>query len=193
VKLDHKYKYEIDSFKLLVDEFERQVDDYKLKNQHYVNETIVHDLNEYQAPRYISNYKSILTSSLIIEAQGLLDFFLPVIVGHFAKMKNKDISPFKSGNVLCWAKNTLKNKIGSNYNFGTEPHCKLKEFYEFRNDHIHHGGYMSSDERRQLLKANSGISACEFTDLYVVDFSYCRGVITYIEKYFDGIIESFNT
>jgi len=71
VKLDHRYKYECDSFKLLVDEFERQVDDYKLKNQHYAEETIVHDLNEYQAPRYISNYKSILTSSLIIERAHL--------------------------------------------------------------------------------------------------------------------------
>lgn len=192
-----RYKYECDSFRLLIEEFERQVDNYKNRNEHYAQEVTAHDIDEYQAPKYIPNYKSILTSSLIIEAQALLDFFLPLLVGHIAKIKNKSISPFdkswKGGSVLCWTKHVLNNELGLSYDFGQGPHCKLKEFYEFRNDHIHYGGYVSSDKNKSRLKGKDGISSCEFTDLYIVEFSCCRSVINDIEQYFGEIYECSKT
>lgn len=191
MNLDHRYKYECDSFRLLIDEFERQAEEYNLKNERYINEVTVHDSNEYQSPRYISNYKAILTSSIITEAQALLDFFLPVVVNYLAKIKNINISPFdkswKNGNILCWTKFVLKRELGLKYDFSRGPYCKLKEFYKVRNDHIHYGGYLSSDKNRSLLKGKDGISVCEFTDLYNVDFSYCRIVINDIEELFSGV------
>jgi hypothetical protein len=194
VKFSHRYKYECDSFRLLIDEFERQVADYNNRNEFYIKEVVAHDLDEYQAPKYVSNYKSILTGTLIIEAQGLLDFFLPLMVGNLAKIKEKSISPFdkswKGGNILCWTKHVLIKELCLSYDFGRGPHCKLKEFYNFRNDLIHYGGYVSSYENKSLLKGKNGISSCEFSGLYVVEFSYCRSVINDIEKYFCGIFES---
>lgn len=177
--------------RLLIDEFEKQVDEYKTRNQKYISEVVAHDRNEYQPPKYISNYKAILTSSLLIDAQGLLDFFLPIIVGHIYDIKQNSISPFdkswKKGNVLCWTKVVLKKELGLSYDFSQGAYSRLKEFYEFRNDQIHNGGYVSSENNRQLLKGKQGIDACEYTELYVVDFYYCRGVIDDIEAFFDQI------
>ncbi len=195
MRFDHRYKYECDSFRLLIEEFERQEESYKARNKHYIQEVEAHDLDEYLAPKYISNYKSILTSSLIAEAQGLLDFFLPIMVGHFAKERGKIISPFgkmwKRGSVLCWTKHVLNSELGLRFDFGQGTHCKLKEFYEFRNDHIHYGGYVSSDKNTSRLKGKEGISSCKYTNLYIVEFSYCRSVINDIEHYFDEIYECF--
>lgn len=188
---DHMYKNVCDSFRLLIDEFEGQAEDYQKRNAHYINEVMPYNIGEYQPPKYIANYKPILTSSLIVEAQALLDFFLPLMVNAVAQHRNKDISPFdkswKGGNVLCWTKHVLKKELGLSYNFGQGPHSKLNEFYEFRNDHIHHAGYASSEKNKSLLKGKSGISICNSTDLYIVEFSYCRAVIDEIEEYFSEI------
>jgi hypothetical protein len=177
--------------RLLIDEFEKQAEEYNARNQQYISEVEVHDRNEYQPPKYISNYRTILTSSLLIEAQALLDFFLPIIVGHISLVKRKDITSFdklwKKGNVLCWSKFVLKKELGLSYDFGRGAYGKLKDFYEFRNDQIHNGGYLSSDENRRLLNGKLGIDACKYSKLYVVDFSYCRGVIDDIECFFDQI------
>ncbi|WP_320040736.1 hypothetical protein [uncultured Desulfobacter sp.] len=175
----------------MIDEFQKQADEYNARNQVYISEVEAHDLTEYQPPKYISNYKTILTSSLLIEAQGLLDFFLPIIVGYISQVKKMDISAFdkswKGGNVLCWCKKVLKKELGLNYDFSRGAYGKLKDFYEFRNDQIHNGGYLSSDKNRHLLGGKKGIDVCEYTDLYNIDFAYCRGVIDDIEKLFNQI------
>ena len=187
----HIYKYECDSFRLLIDEFEEQLEDYQKKNANLINEKMAYDLGEYQPPKYISNYKPVLTSALIVEAQALLDFFLPLMLNAVAKQKNIEISPFdrtwKGGNVLFWTKHVLKNELCVNYNFGQGPHSKLSELYEVRNDHVHHAGYASAGKNKSQFKKGSGISVCESTDLYFVEFSYCRTVIDEIEKYFSEI------
>lgn len=191
MNLDHRYKYECDSMRLLINEFEKQVDEYNSRNHHYISELDAHDHGEYRPPKYVANYKAILTNSLLIEAQTLLDFFLPIIVGHISKSQQKCISPFdkswKKGNVLCWTKTVLKAELGLSYDFSRGSYSKLKEFYEFRNDQIHNGGYVSSAENRSLLNGKNGIKVCEYTELYVVEFSYCRDVINQIEEFFDQI------
>jgi hypothetical protein len=182
--------------RLLIDEFEKQADEYNARNQVYITEVEAHDLNEYQPPKYISNYKTILTSSLLIEAQGLLDFFLPIIVGHISCVKKIDVSAFdkvwKRGNVLCWCKQVLKKELGLSYDFSRGAYGKLKDFYEFRNDQIHNGGYLSSDENKHLLNGKKGIDACKYTKLYIIDFAYCRCVIDDIEELFDQIYSGKN-
>jgi len=50
-----------DRFRLLVEEFENQVNNYNKKNKQYINEIVVHDANEYLPPKYIPNYKLTLT------------------------------------------------------------------------------------------------------------------------------------
>ncbi|MBS0423866.1 MAG: hypothetical protein JSR71_05445 [Proteobacteria bacterium] len=61
MKLGDRYKYECDRFRLLVEEFENQVNNYNKKNKQYINEIVVHDANEYLPPKYIPNYKLTLT------------------------------------------------------------------------------------------------------------------------------------
>lgn len=182
--------------RLLIDEFEKQADEYNARNQVYISGVEAHDLTEYQPPKYISNYKTILTGSLLIEAQGLLDFFLPIIVTHISRIKKTDIPAFdkswKGGNVLCWCKKVLKNELGLNYDFSRGAYGKLKNFYEFRNDQIHNGGYLSSDKNRHLLNGKKGIDACKYTELYIIDFAYCRGVIDDIEDLFNQIYSGKN-
>lgn len=105
MKLSDRYKYECDTFRLLIEEFENQVNNYNKENKQYINEIVVHDVDEYFPPKYIPNYKLILTSFLLIEAQGLIDFFIPIIVNSLARIKNVSVSDFdetwKNGNVLC--------------------------------------------------------------------------------------------
>ncbi len=140
MKLGDRYKYECDKFRLLIEEFENQVNNYNEKNKQCINEVVVHDVDEYLSPKYIPNYKLTLTSFLLIEAQGLLDFFIPIIVNSLARIKNASVSDFdetwKNGNVLCWVKYVLKKELGLKYDFNQGSYCKLKEFYKFRNDLI---------------------------------------------------------
>jgi hypothetical protein len=190
--LKHQYKGECDSMRLLADEFEEQVEDYNNRNKRYREELEAFDCNEYAPPKYISNYKAILTSSLIFQAQGLLDFFLPVIVKHISKPQ--DIHPFDgsgNGNVLDWTKESLK-KLGLNYDFSCGPYSKLKDFYRFRNDLVHKGGYVLSENNKKRIAGIAEIEHCEYTDLYIIEFSYCRSVIDYIEDFFDQIYVGMN-
>jgi hypothetical protein len=197
MNLNYRYKYECDSYRLLINEFKIQLDKYNLKNERYINEMSAHDLNEYQPPKYLSNYKAILTSSLLIEAQALLDFFVPIIINYLARVENQNISPFdntwKKGNVLCWTKYVLNKELSLKYDFSGGLYCKLKEFYEFRNDQIHYGGYISSDKKRRLLTGKKGIMASRYSDLYVIEFSYCESLINDIENFFIEIHKSIET
>ena len=192
--LNHRYKYECDSYRLLVNEFESRLGKYNLENEGYINTMSVHDLNEYQPPKYLSNYKATLTSSLLIEAQALLDFFVPIVTNYLAKVKNQSIPPFdktwKNGNVLCWVKFVINKELNLEYDFSRGSYYKLKEFYGFRNDQIHYGGYISSDKNRQALVGKKGIMASNYSDLYIVEFSYCQSLINDIEDFFIGIHKS---
>ena len=180
--------------RLLINEFEKQAHEYNLRNQKYISKFEVRDSNEYIPPYYLPNYKTILTSLLLIEAQGLLDFLLPMIVGKIAQEIPSEITAFDKswgkGNVLEWSKHVLKKELGLNYDFCQGAYSKLKFFYKVRNDQVHNGGYLSSDENRHLLSGKEGIDACKYTDLYVVEFSYCREVIDDIEHFLDQIYGS---
>lgn len=190
MKLGDRYKYECDEFRLLIEEFEHQVNDYNKKNKQYINEMVAHDADEYFPPKYIPNYKLILTSFLLIEAQCLLDFFIPIIVSSLARIKNVRVSDFdekwKNGNVLCWVKFVLQEELNLKYDFNQGPYCKLKEFYKFRNDLIHYGGYLS-DRNKKLLVGKRGIRESKISHLYEIEFSYCRDLINHIEEFFSNI------
>lgn len=196
VNLSHLYTYECDSMRLLIDELEKQFNEYNSRNSQHITNLEAYDRNEYHPPSYISNYKAILASSILIQAQGLLDFLLPRIVDNRSKLDHIAISKFdkswKKGNVLCWIKHVLKNELSLEHDFSRGPYSKLRDFYEFRNDNTHNGGYVSSDINRLRLNENRGIDACKYTDLYVVDFSYCRSVIDSIESFFGEIHNEMN-
>lgn len=194
MKLSDRYKYECDTFRLLIEEFENQVNNYYEKNEQYISEMVAHDVDEYLPPKFIPNYKLTLTTFLLIEAQGLLDFFIPIIVNSLARIKNVSVSDFdetwKNGNVLCWVKHVLKEELGLKYDFNQGSYCKLKEFYRIRNDLIHYGGYLS-DRNKKLLEGKKGIRVSEISQLYVIEFSYCRDLINDIEEFFSDIHKNF--
>ena len=198
MKLEHRYKYECDSLLLLVDEFEKTSKRYENENENEASilSITAYDMNEYQAPKYISNYKTLLTSFLLIEIQALLDFILPIIVKNLATSKDIPISPFdktwKNGNVLCWTKHVIKDEIKSGYDFGCAPFSELQKFYKIRNDQIHSGGYLSDERQRDIINRLEGVYTCQYTDLYVIDFLYCRNVISNVESFFHGIHESIS-
>src|SRR5437868_2877065 len=94
MKLEHQYRNECDTLRLLVDEFEHMYERYVKENEEGINSIKAYDFNDYQAPRYITNLKALLTSSILIQIQGLLDFSLPKVVQHIANSKNLAVTPF---------------------------------------------------------------------------------------------------
>lgn len=185
MELEHQYRDDCDTQRLLADEFERIWERYLTEHNDELTSMEVRDPSKYQPPRCITNLKALLTSSLLIQSQGSLDFWLPAVVGQVATRKPATITPFdkswKRGNVLCWAKHVLKDELRSGFDFGTEGYCQLKAFYEIRNDQVHHGGYLSAKQRRILVNSLNGVRICSLTDLYDVDFSYCKSVINNVE------------
>lgn len=94
MKLEHQYRNECDILRLLVDELERMCERYAKEHKEEINSSEAHDAFEYYAPRCISNLKEFLTSSLLVQIQGLLDFRLPKVVEHLAKNKSLTMTPF---------------------------------------------------------------------------------------------------
>jgi len=185
--LEHLYRDECDTQRLLADEFERMWQRYVTEHKDELTSMEVHDTFEYRPPRCITNLKSLLASSLLIQSQGLLDFRLPTVVKQLANRKPATITPFdkswKRGNVLDWAKHVLKDELQSAFDFGTERYRQLKAFYDIRNDQVHHGGYLSTEQRRILVNSLTGVRISSLTDLYDIDFSYCKSVINHVEAF----------
>jgi len=187
MELEHLYRDECDTQRILADEFERMYERYVTEHRDELNSIEAHDAFEYRAPRCIANLKSLLSSSLLVQSQGLLDFRLPTVVKLLANGKPATITPFdkswKRGNVLDWVKCVLKDELHSTFNFGTERYRQLKAFYDIRNDQVHHGGYLSVEQRRILVNSLNGVRICNLTDLYDIDFSYCKSVINHVEAF----------
>ena len=197
MKLEHQYRDECDILRLLVDEFEQMYEQYTKENKEEINSIVAHDAFEYHAPRCISNLRALLTSSLLIQIQGLLDFSLPKVVEHLAKSKNLPLTPFdkawRGGSVLCWVKHILKKEIKSGFDFGSGLYSRLRDFYEIRNDQVHHGGYLSAEKRRVIVNRLKGVHIPQYTDLYDIDFSYCRSVINDAESFLIEIEKSISS
>ena len=130
--LEREYRFECDNLRLLVDTFEKLNEQYTKENDKIIRHIEVYDPNTYQAPKYIWGLKALLTSSLLIEDQSLLDFYLPKIIKLLAKNKNVQITPFdktwKKGGVLSWAKHVLKKEIKTKFNFNQDYYRRLNEF-----------------------------------------------------------------
>lgn len=187
MKLEHQYRNECDILRLLVDELERTCERYAREHKEEINSIEAHDAFTYYAPRCISNLKALLTSSLLVQIQGLLDFRLPKVVEHLAKNKSLTVTPFDKawtrGNVLCWVKHVLKKEITSGFDFSGGPYSRLRTFYEIRNDQVHHGGYLSAEKRRVIVNNLKGVRISKYWDLYDIDFSFCRSVIDDAEAF----------
>jgi len=187
MELEHQYRSDCDILRLLADEFERMLERYLKENKEEISSIVAHDAFEYHAPRYIPNLKVLLTSSLLIQIQGLLDFSLPKVVERLSEIKKLTITSFdkawKGGSVLCWIKHILKREIKSGFDFGSGSYSRLRDFYEIRNDQVHHGGHLSAEERRVIVNKLKGIHISRYTDLYDIDFSYCRSVIDDAESF----------
>jgi hypothetical protein len=187
MKLEHQYRNECDILRLLVDELELTCERYSKEHKEEINSIEAHDAFEYYAPRCISNLKELLTSSLLVQIQGLLDFSLPKIVEHLAKNKSLTVTPFdktwKRGSVLCWVKHVLKKEIHSDFDFNGGPYSRLGIFYKIRNEQVHHGGYLSAEQKKINANNLKGVRISEYTDLYDIDFSYCRSVIDDVEGF----------
>ncbi len=196
MKLEHQYRSECDMLRLLVDEFERMSERYAKENKEEINSIIAHDAFEYHAPRCIPNLKELLASSLLIQIQGLLDFSLPKVVEYLSKSKNLTFTPFDKawvgGSVLCWVKHILKKEMKSGFDFGSGPYSRLRDFYAIRNDQVHHGGYLSAENRRVIVNKLKGVHISQYTDLYDTDFSYCRSVIDDAETFLIEVEKSIS-
>src|SRR5262249_552579 len=94
IELERLYRDECDTQRLLIDEFERMYERYITEHQDELN-SIKDNAREYRAPRCISNLKSLLSSSLLVQSQGLLDFRLPIVVKLLASGKSATITPFR--------------------------------------------------------------------------------------------------
>ena len=197
MRANHLYKNECDILRLLVDEFERMCERYAREHNEQISSIEARDTSEYLAPRYIPNLKGLLTSSILIQVQGLLDFRLPKIVEYLTKKKGLPVTPFdekwKRGNVLCWIKHVLKMEIKSSFDFSRGPYQKLKVFYNIRNDEVHHGGYLSVEERRVNMRKLKGVHISQYTDLYDIDFPYCRSVIDDVEAFLNEVEKTLPT
>jgi hypothetical protein len=189
MEIGHLYRTECDNLRLLASELEQMHDRYIEDNKGCLNSTEGLNVNEYHAPRCIPNLKALLTSSLLIQIQGLLDFLLPKVVNHQAK---KEVRPFDKGNVLCWVKDVLKEDINSGFDFSSGPYSRLRDFYKIRNDQTHHGGYLSDEKRLVIVNNLTGIRILQHVNfagtavvasVYDIDFSYCRSVINDAETF----------
>jgi len=196
MKLEYDYRSDCDILRLLVDEFERMSKRYEQENEEKINSIMAYDASQYHAPRYIPNLKELLTSSLLIQIQSLLDFSLPKVVEHLSKSKNLAFTPFNEAsrgrNVLCWVKDILRKEIKSSFNFGNGLYSRLRDFYKIRNDQVHHGGYLSAENRRVIVNKLNGVHISQYTDLYDTNFSYCRSVIDDAEKFLIEVEKSIS-
>ncbi len=181
--LEQMYREDCDSLLLLADVFEQTNERYLSENNEELNRCEAKDMTTYYPPTCLHNLKALLASSLLVQSQGLLEYYLPTIVKLRSKGATVSVSPFESGNVLGWVKCVIKTEIKTDFDFGCHLYSRLKDFSNIRNDLIHHGGYLSKEERREILNRLDGVRVGD-TDLYEIDFSYCRSVINDIEAFF---------
>ncbi|MHB1292368.1 MAG: hypothetical protein ACYCY5_09300 [Sulfuricella sp.] len=183
-KIEYRYRYDCDNLRLLACELEQTHAQYVGVNKKCIDSIVAYDINEYHAPQCIENLKALLTSSLLFQIQGLLDFHLPKVVKFLAKKK---VAPFdktwSGGNVLCWVKHVLKEDINSSFDFSTATYERLRAFYNIRNDQTHNGGYLSDENRRGSVNKQKGVRISQHSDLYDTDFSYCKSVIDDVEAF----------
>jgi hypothetical protein len=108
MKIEHLYLTDCDILRLFASELEQMYVRYTEDNKGCLNSIETRNANEYHAPRCIPNLKELLTSFLLFQIQGLLDFLLPKVVNNLAKRKMKPFDKtWKGGNVLCWVKHAL--------------------------------------------------------------------------------------
>ncbi len=195
MNIEQECRFECDTLRLYVDALERLNDQYIKENDGLIQQIKVYDPNVYEAPKYISNLKALLTSSILIECQSLLDFHLPKMIRLLAKRKNVTITPFdntwKKGSIFSWVKYTLKKEIKVHFDFNKLYFNRLQEFYEIRNDQVHHGGYLSNNKKRMIVNKLNGIYVSKYTDLYITEFTYCRLVIDDLESFLKEITNLF--
>lgn len=180
--LEQMYREDCDRLLLLVDVFEQTNERYLSENKDELNRIEALDATKYYPPKCLHNLKALLTSSLLVQSQGLLEYYLPKIVILRSKSVNVSVSLFESGNVLDWVKCVIKTEIKTDFDFGCHVYSRLKDFSNIRNDLVHHGGYLSKEERREILNRLDGVRVVG--DLYDIDSSYCRSVIKDIEDFF---------
>ena len=189
--IEHLLKNDCDTLRLLLSEFEKLYERYTNKNEERIKSIVAYDASQYHPPQYIPNLKGFLTNSLLIETQGLLDFSLPKLIATQRKIKGLAVTPFdktwKGGNVLFWVKHVMKKELKTGFDFSCNPYSRLRDFFEIRNDHVHYGGYLSDENRRNIVNKLKGVHASLYTDLYDIDFSYCRLVINDAEMFFTEI------
>lgn len=181
---EHLYRTDCDIQRLLAREFEQMHARYIEDNKGCLNSIEAYDIDEYHAPQCIQNLKASLTSVLLIQIQGLLDFHLPRVVNLLAEKKPTPFDrTWKGGNVLCWVKHVLKNDLSSGFDFSSGSYSGLTSFYKIRNDQTHHGGYLSDEDRRVIVNGLKGVRISQYTDLYDIDFLYCKSVIDDVEAF----------
>lgn len=144
-------------------------------------------VDPYEPPVSISNLKELLTSSIVSQGQGLLDFWLQRVVEfHCNRLQIEIIKRKRNENCLDWIKVVLKQLLKKHfinqYNFGASEFQKLKTFYEIRNYHVHSGGYLTEDSQRKRLNGEPGISIDNF-NLFTTDYSYCNDILNCIETF----------
>ena len=148
----------------------------------------------YEPPEYINNLKEFLTSSLVSNGQGLLDFWIPEIIEHHCVRLNINIiQRNKNENCLEWVKHVLceklKDSFVEHYNFGGKEYQKIKTFYEIRNYQVHSGGYLTDEKQKPRLNRESGISVDAF-GLFSIDYLYCEKSFDYIEHFLISLVET---
>ena len=190
------YREDCDILRLLIDELEKTNDRYVSEHKEQLALVEAVDATVYHPPKCIHNLKALLTGSLLVQAQGLLDYYVAMIVEVKTKGNTDPARPLVitqgRGSILDKFKEIAKNEPWIDFTFDQGPYQRLTDFYKIRNDHVHAGGYLSDEKKRQNVNKLDGVTVGGFDDLYYVDFSYCRSVINDVESLFLEIDKSLS-
>jgi len=187
--IQNRIRDDIHTQRLLLIEFQKMEFKYNQKNKILKARSVI----PYERPVYITNLKKLLTSSVVSNGQGLLDFWIPEITKfHCKRLKIDVVQRNKNENCLEWIKYVLSKKLKDNfknqYDFGGKEYQRLKTFYEIRNYQVHSGGYLTDEKQEIRLNRESGISidSCE---LFSIDYLYCEDILDNIEHFLITLIE----
>lgn len=188
IKLQNRIRDDIQTLRLLLYEFKSLELNYNQEKKKKAR-----SVDPYEPPEHINNLKELLTSSLLLHTQGLLDFWIPEIVTDYCQGLGIDpIQRSRNTNCLDWLKQvlseTLKENLTKNYDFGGKDFQKIKTFYEIRNYQVHAGGYLVDQCQKPRLSRENGVSI-DSQGLFSIDYPYCEQSFNNIENFLTSLVD----
>lgn len=185
--MEHLFRDECDTIRLLIDEFNHFGAEYFVRNASAINDLPVRDNYEYSKPEVVPSILSFMTSMLLVHILSLLEYRLPIMVEYYFNVRgiepNEPIDKYRDGNILDWLKGIMKTSDEVTIDFSDSLYERLKAWIRVRNDEVHNGGYRSARITDHQIKILHGVDAGEVGTLYHVQFGACQNAINDVEAF----------